>query len=403
MSVSVPMSAATGPDARAPTKLPAIAAAVQIGNRRFAWRASNVDAATVQPIVTAVAPADEDRQPRDRDGESEARRDGEPLDDEQTRRPRPGWPRTAARAGPARAPRRRPARRPATTAPSGMYRTGSASAPEATDDERVGADLADAATGLERREHAGHEEHQAALLRPDAAAAMTRAIAVTPPASRCASATRDHRGDDARPACRGAVLASHRPGEPRTRPNGSRWGTLRADRSDGDPEGAANVAKVTMPQLGESVAEGTIGKWLKQPGDHVDKYEPLLEVITDKVNAEVPSPFEGVLKEILAEEGATVPNNAEIAVIETADDGAAASNGTGAEHDRRGTPPPRLRPRRPPPARPARTSEPGRGGASARAGQRRRRAGAPPRAGARRAPPRSPRPPSPRPATPTRA
>lgn len=83
------------------------------------------------------------------------------------------------------------------------------------------------------------------------------------------------------------------------------------------------MAKVTMPQLGESVAEGTIGKWLKQPGDHVAKYEPLLEVITDKVNAEVPSPFEGVLKEILAEEGATVPNNAEIAVIETADDGAA--------------------------------------------------------------------------------
>ena len=84
------------------------------------------------------------------------------------------------------------------------------------------------------------------------------------------------------------------------------------------------MAKVTMPQLGESVAEGTIGKWLKQPGDHVDKYEPLLEVITDKVNAEVPSPFEGVLKEILAEEGATVPNNAEIAVIDTGDE--AASN-----------------------------------------------------------------------------
>ena len=78
------------------------------------------------------------------------------------------------------------------------------------------------------------------------------------------------------------------------------------------------MAKVTMPQLGESVAEGTIGKWLKQPGDHVAKYEPLLEVITDKVNAEVPSPFEGTLKEILVEEGATVPNNAEIAVIEEA-------------------------------------------------------------------------------------
>ena len=56
---------------------------------------------------------------------------------------------------------------------------------------------------------------------------------------------------------------------------------------------------------------------------HVAKYEPLLEVITDKVNAEVPSPFEGILTEILVEEGATVPNNAEIAVIETADEAGA--------------------------------------------------------------------------------
>jgi pyruvate/2-oxoglutarate dehydrogenase complex dihydrolipoamide acyltransferase (E2) component len=92
------------------------------------------------------------------------------------------------------------------------------------------------------------------------------------------------------------------------------------------------VAKVTMPQLGESVAEGTIGKWLKQPGDTVEKYEPLLEVITDKVNAEVPSPFAGVLTEILVEEGATVPNNAEIAVIETAEDaGANAGDAKAAE------------------------------------------------------------------------
>jgi len=89
------------------------------------------------------------------------------------------------------------------------------------------------------------------------------------------------------------------------------------------------VAKVTMPQLGESVAEGTIGKWLKQPGDHVAKYEPLVEVVTDKVNAEVPSPFEGILREILAEEGATVPNNAEIAIIETADDAATVGPATG--------------------------------------------------------------------------
>ena len=84
------------------------------------------------------------------------------------------------------------------------------------------------------------------------------------------------------------------------------------------------MAKVTMPQLGESVAEGTVGRWLKQPGDAVAKYEPLLEVITDKVNAEVPSPYAGILREILVQEGATVPNNADIAIIETAEEAAGA-------------------------------------------------------------------------------
>src|SRR5687767_308489 len=83
------------------------------------------------------------------------------------------------------------------------------------------------------------------------------------------------------------------------------------------------MPKVQMPQLGESVAEGTIGKWLKKPGDKVAKYEPIVEVITDKVNAEVPSPFEGTLTEILVQEGETVPNNAEIAVIEGTGEGAA--------------------------------------------------------------------------------
>lgn len=82
---------------------------------------------------------------------------------------------------------------------------------------------------------------------------------------------------------------------------------------------------VTMPQLGESVAEGTIGKWLKQVGDHVDRFEPIVEVITDKVNAEVPSPFEGVLTQILVAEGQTVPNHADIAVIEAAGSAAAAA------------------------------------------------------------------------------
>src|SRR5436309_9903907 len=76
------------------------------------------------------------------------------------------------------------------------------------------------------------------------------------------------------------------------------------------------VTQVTMPQLGESVTEGTIGKWLKKPGDHVDKYESLAEVITDKVNAEIPSPIAGVIKELKVEEGATVPVGTEILAID---------------------------------------------------------------------------------------
>lgn len=63
---------------------------------------------------------------------------------------------------------------------------------------------------------------------------------------------------------------------------------------------------VRMPQLGESVTEGTIGQWLKKVGDTVEKYESLLEVLTDKVNAEVPSPVAGTVSKILVEEGTTV-------------------------------------------------------------------------------------------------
>ena len=76
------------------------------------------------------------------------------------------------------------------------------------------------------------------------------------------------------------------------------------------------MASVKMPQLGESITEGTISKWLKQPGDQVKKYEGLVEIITDKVNAEVPSPLAGVLKEIKVKEGTTVTVGTEIAVIE---------------------------------------------------------------------------------------
>src|SRR6476469_10243178 len=82
------------------------------------------------------------------------------------------------------------------------------------------------------------------------------------------------------------------------------------------------VTQVTMPQLGESVTEGTIGKWLKQPGDKIEKYESLAEVITDKVNAEIPSPVSGVIKELKVEEGATVPVGTEILAI---DEGGAAA------------------------------------------------------------------------------
>lgn len=67
------------------------------------------------------------------------------------------------------------------------------------------------------------------------------------------------------------------------------------------------ATEIKMPQLGESVTEGTIGRWLKQPGEPVAKYEPLLEVITDKVDTEVPAPSAGTLLEILVAEGETVP------------------------------------------------------------------------------------------------
>jgi len=76
------------------------------------------------------------------------------------------------------------------------------------------------------------------------------------------------------------------------------------------------MASVKMPQLGESITEGTISKWLKKPGDPVKKYEGLVEIITDKVNAEVPAPLAGILREIKVKEGATVTVGTEIAVIE---------------------------------------------------------------------------------------
>ena len=85
---------------------------------------------------------------------------------------------------------------------------------------------------------------------------------------------------------------------------------------------------IDLPQVGESVVEGIIGKWLKQPGDPVEKYDPLVEVVTDKVTMEVPSPVGGVLGRILAQEGDTVPMGAPIAEIETDEVPAAAEAAT---------------------------------------------------------------------------
>src|SRR5262249_15470927 len=84
------------------------------------------------------------------------------------------------------------------------------------------------------------------------------------------------------------------------------------------------AADVVMPQMGESIFEGTITKWLKKPGDKVERDEPLFEISTDKVDAEIPSPSAGVLKEIKVSEGQTVPINTVVAVIDAAGSAAAA-------------------------------------------------------------------------------
>src|SRR5699024_3186691 len=77
----------------------------------------------------------------------------------------------------------------------------------------------------------------------------------------------------------------------------------------------------TMPQLGESVTEGTINTWLVSVGDHVQKYDPIAEIMTDKVNAEVPSSYTGTIKEIITEEGTTIAVGDLMCTIDTVEDG----------------------------------------------------------------------------------
>jgi pyruvate dehydrogenase E2 component (dihydrolipoamide acetyltransferase) len=90
------------------------------------------------------------------------------------------------------------------------------------------------------------------------------------------------------------------------------------------------ATNVVMPQMGESIAEGTIVRWIKKVGDSVDRDEPLFEISTDKVDAEIPSPSAGVLTEIKVKEGETVPVNSIVAIIGAAGDKPAGGNGAGA-------------------------------------------------------------------------
>src|SRR5436190_17591530 len=96
------------------------------------------------------------------------------------------------------------------------------------------------------------------------------------------------------------------------------------------------ATEVVMPQMGESIAEGTIVRWIKKVGDAIDKDEPLFEISTDKVDAEIPSPGAGVLLEIKVKEGETVPVNSVVAVIGAAHEGTG-TTGTKSSTDTSGT------------------------------------------------------------------
>src|SRR5436190_7413357 len=99
------------------------------------------------------------------------------------------------------------------------------------------------------------------------------------------------------------------------------------------------MTNVVMPQMGESIAEGTIVRWIKKAGDTIDRDEPLFEISTDKVDAEIPSPAAGVLAEIRVKEGETVPVNSVVAVITAAGEAVAAPKTTERAPQAASTPP----------------------------------------------------------------
>src|SRR5580765_3216681 len=105
--------------------------------------------------------------------------------------------------------------------------------------------------------------------------------------------------------------------------------------------------EVVMPQMGESIAEGTITKWLKKLGERVERDEPLFEISTDKVDAEIPSPAAGTLTEVRFKEGETVEVNTVVAVLDG--DQASATAEAPAKAEALAPPPPAPAPPPPPP------------------------------------------------------
>jgi len=109
---------------------------------------------------------------------------------------------------------------------------------------------------------------------------------------------------------------------------------------------------VVMPQMGESIAEGTVSRWIKKVGDKVERDEPLLEISTDKVDAEIPSPVAGTITELLVQEGQTVPVNSVVARIAAEGETAAPQPAQPAPAPKQEEPKPAAAPEPPPPPPP---------------------------------------------------
>jgi pyruvate dehydrogenase E2 component (dihydrolipoyllysine-residue acetyltransferase) len=149
----------------------------------------------------------------------------------------------------------------------------------------------------------------------DAEGAAVRAAPTAPqPAANAAQTTGGAASTDGPPQTKPAPQADGAPARQQPPASESAPPVQRAGASGNGGQGGA-ATDVVMPQMGESIFEGTITKWLKKPGDKVQRDEPLFEISTDKVDAEIPAPTSGVLREIRVKEGSTVQVNTVVAVI----------------------------------------------------------------------------------------